>query len=60
MPLSIPDDAPVEQSIARITSALRLRTLHSTVIGRAKSLQDERNIVPSCRPAIRSTMPRCC
>src|SRR5947207_4174529 len=43
--LSIPDDAPVEQLIARITSALRLRTLHSTVIGRAKSLQDERNIV---------------
>src|SRR4051812_15596234 len=43
--LSIPDDAPVAQLIERITSALRLRTLHSTVIGRAKSLQDERNIV---------------
>jgi hypothetical protein len=43
--LSIPDDAPVEQLIARVTSALRLRTLHSTVIGRAKSLKDERNIV---------------
>ena len=37
--LSIPDDAPVEQLIARVSSALRLRTLHSTVIGRAKSLQ---------------------
>jgi hypothetical protein len=43
--LSIPDDAPAEQLIARVSSALRLRTLHSTVIGRAKSLQDERNIV---------------
>jgi len=43
--LSVPDDAPVEQLMARVTSALRLRTLHSTVIGRAKSLQDERNIV---------------
>jgi len=31
--------------IARVSSALRLRTLHSTVIGRAKSLKDERNIV---------------
>src|SRR5436190_2788888 len=43
--LSVPDDAPAEQLIARVTSALRLRTLHSTVIGRAKSLKDERNIV---------------
>jgi hypothetical protein len=43
--LSVPDDAPVEQLIARVVSALRVRTLHSTVIGRAKSLQDERNIV---------------
>ena len=43
--LSIPEDAPAEQLIARVLSALRLRTLHSTVIGRAKSLKDERNIV---------------
>jgi hypothetical protein len=43
--LSVPDDAPVEQLIARVVSALRVRTLHSTVIGRAKSLKDERNIV---------------
>jgi hypothetical protein len=43
--LSVPDDAPVEQLIARVSSALRLRTLHSSVIGRAKSLKDERNIV---------------
>jgi hypothetical protein len=47
--LSVPDDAPVEQLIARVTSALRLRTLHSTVIGRAKSLKDERNIVAELR-----------
>ncbi len=43
--LAIADDAPVEQLIARVVSALRLRTLHSTVLGRAKSLKDERNIV---------------
>jgi hypothetical protein len=43
--LSINDDAPAEQLIERVSSALRLRTLHSTVIGRARSLKDERNIV---------------
>jgi hypothetical protein len=43
--LSVCNDAPVEQLIARVVSALRVRTLHSTVIGRAKSLRDERNIV---------------
>ena len=35
----------MEQLIARVASALRLRTLHSTVIGRARLLKDERNIV---------------
>lgn len=43
--LPVRDDAPAEQLIARVASALRLRTLHSAVIGRAKSLQAERNIV---------------
>jgi hypothetical protein len=43
--IAIADDAPAEQLIARVVSALRLRTLHSTVLGRAKSLKDERNIV---------------
>ena len=43
--LPINDDAPVEQLIARVSSALRLRTLHSTVIARARSLKDERDIV---------------
>ena len=42
--LSIAGDAPVEHLIARVSSALRLRTLHSTVLGRAKTLKDERNI----------------
>jgi hypothetical protein len=43
--LPIPENALIEQLISRVSSALRLRTLHSTVIGRARSLKDERNIV---------------
>jgi hypothetical protein len=43
--LTISNDAPVERLIARVSSALRLRTLHSTVIGRAKTLKEQRNIV---------------
>ena len=43
--LTVSDSAPVEQVIARVSSALRLRTLHSTVLSRAKSLKDERNII---------------
>lgn len=43
--LTISDDAPLEQLLARVAAGLRLRTLHSTVIGRAKSLREERNIV---------------
>jgi hypothetical protein len=43
--LTVADDAPVEQLIARVSGALRLRTLHSTVLARAKTLKDERNIV---------------
>jgi hypothetical protein len=43
--LPVAEDAPAEHLIARVTTALRLRTLHSTVIGRAKTLKDERNIV---------------
>ena len=42
--LPVSAEAPVEQLIARVSAALRLRTLHSTVIGRAKTLKDERNI----------------
>jgi hypothetical protein len=50
-PSALPDalpvnaDAPAEQLIARVSTALRLRTLHSTVIARARSLKDERDIV---------------
>jgi hypothetical protein len=43
--VTISDDAPVEQLLSRVAAGLRLRTLHSTVIGRAKSLRKERNIV---------------
>ena len=43
--LPVNDDAPVEQLLLRVLSAQRLRTLHSTVIARARSLKDERNIV---------------
>ncbi len=43
--VTISDDAPIEQLLARVAAGLRLRTLHSTVIGRAKSLREERNIV---------------
>ena len=43
--LPVSEDAPVERLIARVTSAQRLRTLHATVLGRAQTLKDERNIV---------------
>ncbi|MBX9844288.1 MAG: GGDEF domain-containing protein [Xanthobacteraceae bacterium] len=43
--LPVSDDAPVERLIARVTSAQRLRTLHATVLGRAQTLKDERNII---------------
>jgi GGDEF domain-containing protein len=43
--LPVADDAAAEQLIARVSSALRVRTLHSTALARAKSLKDERNIV---------------
>lgn len=41
----VSDDVPVEQLVARVTNLQRLRTLHSTVLARAKALQDEGNIV---------------
>jgi hypothetical protein len=43
--LPISDDASVEQLIAKVASAQRLRTLHSTVLMRAQTLKDERNII---------------
>jgi GGDEF domain-containing protein len=43
--LWIADDASPEKLVVRLSSALRLRTLHSTVLGRAQTLKAERNIV---------------
>lgn len=43
--LTISEDATVEQLIARVASAQRLRTLHSTVPMRAQALKQERNII---------------
>ena len=43
--IAISDDASVEQMIAKVASAQRLRTLHSTVLVRAQALQEERNII---------------
>src|SRR6478752_10875609 len=43
--LALASDAATEELIARISNGLRLRTLHSTVLSRAKSLKEERNIV---------------
>ena len=39
--LPIAADAPIERRIARITAALRVRTLHTTVLRRARMLQDQ-------------------
>jgi hypothetical protein len=43
--LTIAADAPAERLIARIADLLRLRSLHATVLGRARTLKSERNIV---------------
>jgi GGDEF domain-containing protein len=43
--LPIAADAPVERLIERVTAALRLRALHAGVLGRARTLKTERNIV---------------
>ena len=43
--LAVAADAPVERLVARLASALRLRALHATVIGRAARLEVERNIL---------------
>ena len=43
--LPVAADAPVERLIAQLGGTLRLRALHATVLGRAKLLKAERNIV---------------
>jgi hypothetical protein len=43
--LTIPYDASPARLIARLSAALRLRTLHATALARARALKAERNIV---------------
>ena len=43
--LPVAAEAPVDHILARLSSALRVRTLHATVLARAQSLKDERNII---------------
>jgi len=43
--LPIAEDATMQQLISRLAAALRLRALHATVLGRARSLKKERNIL---------------
>ena len=43
--LPVPADAPPERLAARVALALRLRTLHATVLDGARMLKSERNIV---------------
>jgi hypothetical protein len=43
--LTIPQDAPPARLIARLSAALRLRTLHATALARARALKEERNVV---------------
>jgi GGDEF domain-containing protein len=43
--LPIAEDTRVERLIARLASALRLRALHATVLGRARTIKAERNII---------------
>lgn len=43
--LPIPADLPPARLISRIATALRLRALHATVLGRAKTLKTDRNII---------------
>ena len=51
--LPVMADAPAERLFARLTSAMRLRSLHATAIGRAATLKAERNIlaeIPAADP----------
>ena len=48
--LPISAEAPIERLIARLSSAIRLRTLHATVLRRAQTLKTERNIIAELPP----------
>jgi hypothetical protein len=43
--LPVSETAPAGQIVARLNAAARLRALHATVLGRARDLQTERNII---------------
>jgi GGDEF domain-containing protein len=43
--LPVSENAPHAQIVARLNGAARLRALHATVVGRARDLHSERNIV---------------
>ena len=43
--LCIPEDAPTERLVARVSAALRVRALEATVASRARALKSERGIV---------------
>ena len=48
--LPVAESAQPKHVIARLRSALRLRALHATVLGRARTLRTERNIVAELPP----------
>jgi hypothetical protein len=48
--LPVEEDADIARIVTRLTSALRLRSLHATVIGRARTLRSERNIIAELPP----------
>lgn len=48
--LAVPRASALERLIARLGAALRLRTLHASVLGRAATLRAERNIVAELPP----------
>jgi GGDEF domain-containing protein len=43
--LWLAEDTPADRLVARLASAMRLRTLHATVLARARTLEAERGIV---------------
>jgi hypothetical protein len=42
---TIGEEAPAEQLVARLAGLIRLRSLHATTLGRARSLKADRNIL---------------
>ena len=48
--LPVATEAPVERLVTQLGAALRLRALHATVLGRARRLKSERNIIAEVPP----------